>query len=148
MENHIASAEDFREANGRGEPERVVLPKLGRAVLLRRPTPMWFLFHGQLPTSLAARAQNGGPGAGSAFVQTAEDLRALADWMVPLLQEVFVQPRLSTNPGPGEISPELLDMEDANFVIRWAVGEIQGTGDRGQGTGGAGPTNDLGAFRD
>jgi len=148
MKNHVASADDFRQAAGQGTVERVVLPKLGRAVLLRRPTPMWFLFHGQLPTSLAARAQNGGPGPGSAFVQTAEDLRALADWMAPLLQAVFVEPRLSMNPGPGEISPELLDMEDANFVIRWAVGEVQGTGERVQGSGGAGPANDLGTFRD
>ncbi len=119
--NHLATPEDFcrAAAASRPEPERVVLPKLGKPVLLRRPTPMWFLFHGQLPTSLAARLQ-----AGQVGVETVEDLRALAEWMVPLLEEVFVEPRLSLHPGPGEISPDWLHVEDANFVIRWAVGEV------------------------
>lgn len=120
-ENHLATVDDFRQAAfaTKVEPERVVLPKLGKAVLLRRPTPMWFLFHGQLPTSLAARIQGG-----QVSIETPEELKALAEWMVPLLEEVFIEPRLRLRPGPGEISPDLLDIEDANFVIRWAVGEV------------------------
>jgi hypothetical protein len=31
---------------------------------------------------------------------------------------------VSLNPGPGEIPPELLDMEDVNFILRWAYGEL------------------------
>ena len=118
--NGLASAEDFRSAaSARGAPETVVLPKSGLKVLLRRPSPMWFLFRGLLPASLAARLDGAGGRIGRA-----DDLRALAEWMVPLLQEVFVEPRLALEPGPGEISPDLLDLDDAGFVIRWAVGEV------------------------
>jgi len=80
---------------------------------------MWFLFHGLLPASLAARIAGG-----DTRIESVEDLRTLAEWMVPLLREVFVEPRLTLDPGPGEISPDLLDLEDANFVIRWSVGEV------------------------
>lgn len=119
-ENGVASAQDFQlAANARGTPERLILPKSGLKVVLRRPNPMWFLFHGLLPASLAARVEGG-----TARIESVEDLRALADWMVPLLTEVFVEPRLSLEPSPGSISPDLLDLEDATFVIRWAVGEV------------------------
>lgn len=59
-ENHIASANDFRQAaelDRRAHAERVVLPKSGLAMLLARPSMRWFLFHQRLPLSLAARAQ-------------------------------------------------------------------------------------------
>lgn len=123
--NGLASSDDFQlAARVRGEPERVVLPKSGLKVMLRRPSPMWFLFRGLLPASLAARVEGG-----QARIETVEDLRALAAWMVPLLGEVFVEPRLALEPGPGEISPDLLDLEDAGFVVRWAVGEVAESGD-------------------
>lgn len=108
-----------------------MLPKSGLKVLLRRPSPMWFLFRGLLPASLAVRLEGG-----QARLETVEDLRALAEWMVPLLGEVFVEPRLALAPGPGEISPDLLDLEDASFVVRWAVGEV------------ASESGDLAGFRD
>lgn len=130
--NGVASAEEFQlAAQERGEPERIVLPRSGLKVMLRRPSPMWFLFHGLLPASLAARVEGG-----QTHIENTEDIRALADWMVPLLREVFVQPRLQLEPGPGEISPDLLDLEDASFVIRWAVGEVADT------------SGDLASFRD
>ncbi|HUI42093.1 MAG TPA: hypothetical protein VL523_09000 [Terriglobia bacterium] len=130
--NGAASAEDFQSAARlRGEPEQLVLPKSGLKVMLRRPSPMWFLFRGLLPASLAARAEGGQPS-----IDSVQDLRALAEWMVPLLREVFVQPRLTLEPGPCEISPDLLDVEDANFVIRWAVGEV------------ASAAGDLASFRE
>lgn len=119
-QNGVASPQDFqRAAQMRGEPEHVVLPRSGLKVMLRRPSPMWFLFRGLLPASLAARVEGG-----QARIDTVEDLRALAEWMVPLLREVFFEPRLALEPGPGEISPDLLDLEDASFVVRWAVGEV------------------------
>ena len=129
--NGLASAEDFQSAaQARGDVERIVLPKSGLNVMLRRPSPMWFLFNGLLPASLAARVAGG-----EARIDNVQDLRTLADWMVPLLREVFVQPRLALEPGPGEISPDLLDLEDASFVIRWSVGEV------------ASESGDLGPFR-
>jgi hypothetical protein len=132
-ENGVASPEDFQSAAlARGTPERLTLPKSGLKVVLRRPNPMWFLFHGLLPASLAARVEGG-----RARIESVEDLRTLAGWMVPLLSEVFVEPRLTLDPGPGSISPDLLDLEDATFVIRWAVGEV--AADAG---------GDLASFRD
>jgi len=131
-QNGVASAKDFQvAAQTRGNPERLVLPHSGLKVLLRRPSPMWFLFHGLLPASLAAKVEGG-----QTRIESVEDLRVLADWMVPLLSEVFVEPRLTMAPGPGEISPDLLDLEDASFVIRWAVGEV------------ASEAGDLAPFRD
>ena len=119
-ENGVASVQDFQSAaQARGTPERLTLPKSGLKVVLRRPNPMWFLFHGLLPASLASRVAGG-----EARIESVEDLRALADWMVPLLSEVFVEPRLTLEPGLGSISPDLLDLEDATFVVRWAVGEV------------------------
>lgn len=130
--NGFASSDDFLfAARQRGTPERVVLPKSGLKVLLRRPSPMWFLFRGLLPASLAVRLEGG-----QTRLETVEDLRALAEWMVPLLGEVFVEPRLALEPGPGEISPDLLDLEDASFVVRWAVGEV------------ASESGDLASFRE
>jgi hypothetical protein len=55
---------------------------------------------------------------------TALELTELADWIIAILQETLVEPRVSLNPGPGEIPPELLDIEDVNFVLRWAYGEL------------------------
>ncbi len=131
--NGIASAADFRTAAAasKSPPERVVLPKLGKAVLMRRPAPMWFIFRGRLPQSLAIRAfpqalGPGGAGAGSdsAGASALEELALLADWIIALLEEVLVEPRVSRDPGPDEITPEMLDAEDVNFIIRWAYGEV------------------------
>ena len=119
-DNGVASVKDFQTAaETRSTPERLILPKSGLKVVLRRPNQMWFIFHGLLPASLAARVEGG-----QARIESVEDLRTLADWMVPLLSEVFVEPRLTLEAGPGCISPDLLDLEDATFVIRWAVGEV------------------------
>src|SRR5947208_15039909 len=92
--NGIASAADFRTAAAasKSPPERVVMAKLGKAVLTRRPAPMWFIFRGRLPQSLAIRAfpqalGPGGAGAGSdsAGASALEDLALLADWIIALL---------------------------------------------------------------
>ncbi len=133
-ENHIATANDFRQvAEARKAetqtPERVVLPKSGLGVMLRRPTPYWFLFRGRLPMSLAAKQST--PADGGGAIQTAEEFIEFSKWIVELLCEVFVEPKLSMAPGTNEISPEWLAEEDVNFIIRWAVGEVtpDGRGD-------------------
>ncbi len=127
--NGVATPEEFRKAadSAKVAPDRVVLPKSGLAVMLRRPTSLWFLFNGRLPMSLAARRQQGGTGQ----IETAEQFIEFSKWMVKLLEEVFVEPKLSLDPGVNEISPEWLDDEDANFIVRWAVGEVtpDGRGD-------------------
>lgn len=139
-ENGIASSENFRKAAEARKadlqvPERVVLPKSGHAVVLRRPTPMWFLFHGRLPMSLAAKRSDSGGAQLAAPLQSAEQFIEFANWIVDLLREVFVGPKLSLHPGTGEISPDWLAEEDLNFIMRWAVGEVTSEG------------SDLGKFR-
>lgn len=138
QQNHLATPEDFRRAAEAlsNKAERVVLPKLGRAVLMRRPAPMWFIFRGRLPESLAIRAFPSAAGPATASpdgvaANPAEELGLLADWIMALLREVLVAPRVSLDPGPDEISPDLLDSEDVNFIIRWAYGEIGSGGEDG-----------------
>lgn len=127
-ENHIATLEDFQAAHELDRRvERVVLPKLGKAVLMRRPSPLWFIFRGHLPQSLAASAFSL-PSAGDLAPKTADDLERLAGWVTELLHEVMLQPRVSLSPGPGEIPPDLIADEDLNFIIRWAMGEVTSEG--------------------
>jgi hypothetical protein len=127
--NGLATPEDFRRAAAARESrtERVVLPKLGKAVLLRRPSAIWFMFRGRLPQSLAVRFTAQGPTFGAERTASAAEVTELADWIVTILQETLVEPRLSLNPGPGEIPPELLEIEDVNFILQWAYGELGGT---------------------
>lgn len=128
MENHIATVQDFRSAQDLDRRvERVVLPKLRKAVLMRRPSPLWFAFRGQLPQTLAVAATVPGANRPPA-IQTPEDAQALANWILDLLSEVMVQPRISLSPGPGEIPPELISDEDLTFILRWAVGEVASEG--------------------
>jgi hypothetical protein len=127
--NGVATAADFRQAAEESafEPaERIVLPKSGLAVILRRPKPLAFtLFAARLPSSLAARVQSAGAGPDPA---SAEDLVALSRFWIGVLEQMFVQPKLSLMPGPHEIHPTWIPNEDANFLIRWAVGEITSPG--------------------
>jgi hypothetical protein len=129
ISNGVATAADFRRAaeDSAFEPtERIVLPKSGLAVMLRRPKPVAFtLFAARLPSSLAARVQSGGAGTVPA---SAEDLVALSRFWTSMLEQMFVQPKLSLMPGPHEIHPTWIPNEDANFLIRWAVGEISSAG--------------------
>lgn len=129
--NHIATADDFKSAREvDSKVERVTLPELGKSVLMRRPSALWFIFRGQMPQSLAVRAsgETGGP-------RAADDVLRLGRWVSELLTEVMVEPRVSLSPGPGEISPDLFAIEDLNFIIRWAYGEVAADG------------SDLAAFR-
>jgi hypothetical protein len=124
--NGLATPEDFRRAAAARESraERVVLPRLGKAVLLRRPSAVWFMFRGRLPQSLAIRFTAQGPTFGAERTATPSEMAELADWIMTILQETLVEPRLSINPGPGEIPPELLEIEDVNFILQWAYGEL------------------------
>lgn len=141
MENHIATSQDFKTAFELDRRvERVTLPKLGKPVLMRRPSPLWFVFRGQLPATLAmaetsteTEAQHG--------IHTPQEAQTLAGWIVDILSEVMVQPRVSLSPGPDEIPPDLLADEDLNFIIRWAVGEVVHEGGNGS------PARDLAPFR-
>jgi hypothetical protein len=121
-ENGVATAEDFAQAlrSDEPEPELVTLPTLKKKVLLRRPSPMWLMFNGRLPVTMAAKmARNPSDSASKA-----EELIESARWMYILLNKVMVKPRCVMEPtGRNEISPDMIDMTDVLFIMRWAVGE-------------------------
>lgn len=116
--NGLATSDDFRKAVEFDPPERVRLPKLGKDVMLRRPRTMWFLTHDELALSLSGQL------ASDDQKQKREARRESVRWMLEVIQTVMVHPRCSLTPKEGEISPDLLDMEDANFIVKWAYGEI------------------------
>jgi hypothetical protein len=120
--NGIATADDFRKAAETQfeEPQLVTLPKLGKKVLMRRPTPSWMIFNGRLPVTMAARLSN----ATDTESARAESIVSAAEWMFKLVNAVMVKPRCVLNPkGNDEISPDLIDMEDIQFIMAWAAGE-------------------------
>ena len=131
QKRRLATAEDFQLRKAKATKktiEDVTLPESGLTVRLARPSPMWFMIHGLLPASLAARLSGG-----STTIETVDDLRALSSWMVPLLLETFVSPALSLNPGPGQIAPEVLGIADATYVVKWALGETVASDGSGPG---------------
>ncbi len=120
--NGIATASDFKQAMvaSFGNPEAITLPKLGKPVLLRRPSEMWWLFNGRLPITMASKM---------ARVQTdakaqVEDIVDSAEWIFHVLQAIMVMPKCVLRPmKDDEISPDMVDLEDATFMVRWASGE-------------------------
>lgn len=116
----VATAADFRAAQEiERNIERVVLPKLGKAVLMRRPAPSWFIFRGKFPATIAA-----GVGESREPTASSEELQQYAKWTCELLDQVMVKPRISLAPGPEEIGPDMISDEDLTFIIRWAIGAV------------------------
>ena len=130
LTNGIATVQDFRNAieiDCFGEPERVVLPKSGLAVTLRRPRAIFFaLLGGRLPKRLAAvtelKAEAGEPS------PNVEEIQQLAGFWAEVFTKVFVQPRLSLTPGMDEIDPNWLLPEDCEFLFKWVTGEVAANG--------------------
>jgi hypothetical protein len=119
----VATSRDFYEDfNTRHPAIAVTLPKLGKTVLLRRPSPLWFIFHDELPATLAASVAGGDPHDGAGPEK--QSMSATSRWVLELLMHVMVQPRVSLHPEANEISPELIADEDVNFIIKWAYGEV------------------------
>jgi hypothetical protein len=107
--NGIASAEDFkRVAEQMNPPERVILPKSGLAVLLRRPTTLAVCM---MDERLAA-------------LEEAGQVLKRRDLLREAVVAAVVQPRLSLQPGPGEIHPNDLLQADQTFIVRWVRGYI------------------------
>jgi hypothetical protein len=133
-ENGIATAEDFKKLAEEGAfepPERVVLPKCGFGIIMRRPRPVAFaLYGGTLPTSLARTTPCSPPyqGGEQGVVEryTREEIVAIAKFWTEMLTRAIVQPKLSLTPGPDEIHPNWIPPEDQAFIIRWMVGEVEG----------------------
>jgi hypothetical protein len=129
-ENHVASASDFRklaEAEAYEEPQRIVLPKSGFAMMVRRPRPLAYTLLGvALPQTLAAKIAQAEPDAQVCL--TRQEGLALIQREAELLQNCVVSPRLSLNPGLDEVHPNWLPGDDQRFIYRYLRGEVDASG--------------------
>jgi hypothetical protein len=144
VEDKPSTPSEFRDLAEFEPAELVPLPS-GKKVSLRKPRPLYFVrVRKGLPQSVAARVQ-----AAPSSEPTDEELITLAKFWVRVWKDIFVNPRIWTpatdplgrpagpeEPGEDEIDPQWVRPEDAEFIMRWAVGEVASDG------------SDLAAFRD
>jgi len=117
--NGIASAEDFRQAfETRQEAVRIRLPKSGFAVLLRPPNALRVLL-------ISERLEV----AGSPESASPNDRRQYVELMTRLVRDIMVAPKLSLAPRAGEVDPNWLPKEDAEFLLKWALGAVTDEGE-------------------
>jgi hypothetical protein len=135
--NGIATAADFRklaEAAAFEEPARVVLPQSGLGVVLRRPTKFyWALRRSEWLPELREKLDLVGVGVKPEL--TAEETLLLVREDRQMLNEAFVDPAPSLNPGLAQFDPNWLPKEDAEFILRYLRGQVLANG------------QDLDAFR-
>jgi len=118
-EHGIAQAEDFKRALEHASCERVVLPASGLTVLLCRPPVFAALRLGREGTELQAKITEARP----EEIQP-EDIVAFSDWLAATLSRLFVQPRFSSQPEPGEIGLGDILVDDLQHIFRWLRGEV------------------------
>jgi hypothetical protein len=116
--NGVATAEDFRKlAEEQFQAARVVLPKSGLAVLLRPPNALRVLLVSERLESLANTSS------------TPDERREYVELLARLVRDVMVEPKLSLAPRDGELDPRWLAPEDAEFLLKWALGALTPEGD-------------------
>jgi hypothetical protein len=128
-ENGIAKPEDFRAVFERANVERVVLPKSGLAVMLRRLPVFTVLRIDREGTELQAKIKEAKP-----EETKNEDIIAYSDWLAATLERVFVQPQFSAVPKPETLQLGDILTDDLKYIFRWLRGEVFSAVDSGQGT--------------
>jgi hypothetical protein len=128
--NNIATAADFRqlaEAAAWTGPERVQLPKSGLGVIVRRPTKFyWALRRSAWPRELREKLDLVGIGVRPEL--TAEETLLLVREDQQMLNEAFVHPKPSLNPGPAQFDPNWLPKEDTEFILKYLRGQVLANG--------------------
>ena len=128
--NGIATANDFRklaEDSAFEEPSRVVLPKSGLGVVLRRPTKFyWALRRSEWPRELREKLDLVGVGVRPEL--TADETLLLVREDQQMLNEAFVDPKPSLNPGLTQFDPNWLPKEDAEFILKYLRGQVLANG--------------------
>jgi hypothetical protein len=138
--NGLATLDDFRAKGKRNhnfsgmtrqfdQPEHVKLPVLGKQVELRRPTMLWFALNEHLPVSLGEHVM---PAKQEART-TVEEMQERARWMKKIIEAVMVKPTCTDE------LLDVMDIDDALFIVRWAHGEVIAGED--------GEAKSLGTFR-
>ncbi len=117
--NGVATAEDFRAfSEEQNLSARVVLPKSGLAVLLRPPNALRVLLVSERLETLASLES-----------ATGDERREYVNLLARLVRDVMVSPKLSLAPLDGELDPRWLAAEDAEFLLKWALGALTPEGD-------------------
>jgi hypothetical protein len=128
--NNVATASDFRrlaEDSAFEEPSRVVLPKSGFGVVLRRPTKFyWALRRTGWPCELREKLDLVGVGVRPEL--TSDETLLLVREDQQMLKEAFVDPKPSLNPGPTQFDPNWLPKEDAEFILKYLRGQVLANG--------------------
>jgi len=128
--NRIATAADIRrlaEAAAWAEAERIKLPKSGLAVILRRPTKFyWALRRSAWPRELREKLDLVGVGVKPEL--TAEETLLLLREDRQMLNEAFVDPKPSLDPGAAQFDPNWLPKEDAEFILKYLRGQVLANG--------------------
>jgi len=128
--NDIGTAADFRKFAEDGafeEPRRVVLPKSGYGVVLRRPTKFyWALRRSAWPRGLREKLDLVGVGVRPEL--TAEETLLLVREDRQMLNEAFVDPKPSLDPGSTQFDPNWLPKEDAEFILKYLRGQVLANG--------------------
>ena len=122
----IATAEDFKHAMESLNVEPVELPKSGVLVRLCHPPIFAALEMARKGQELQAKITDPKP---EDIKQ--EDIIAFTDWMVATLTKLFVEPRFSGAPKPGEIGLADILVEDAKWIFAWMRGEVVPTANHG-----------------
>ena len=125
----IASAEDFARAAGgvRSNRSEILTLPSGLRVRASQPEPLaWIRTVGRLPQGLAVAMLGGDSGAARA--SSPEEVVRFSQWVVDLVEQVVIEPRIRRNPGPGEVDPALISDPDLKYLIRYAGGEIPAQG--------------------
>jgi hypothetical protein len=128
--NNIATAADFRqlaEAAAWTDPERVQLPKSGLGVILRRPTKFyWALRRSAWPRELREKLDLVAVGVRPEL--TAEETLLLVREDQQMLNDAFVDPKPSLDPGSVQFDPNWLPKEDAEFILKYLRGQVLANG--------------------
>jgi hypothetical protein len=128
--NGIATAADFRQlAEGAAwtDPERVQLPGSGLGVMLRRPTKFyWALRRSEWPRELREKLDLVGVGVRPEL--TVEETLLLVREDQQMVNEAFVNPKPSLDPGVTQFDPRWLPKEDAEFILKYLRGQVLANG--------------------
>ena len=129
---------DDRKSNGESRAEDFLLPEplsvtlpSGLKAVLRPPGWELWLRLGELPARLATSMGSGESGVGSRDtpLPTPDARRPnlpveeIVVWSYRIIAAVFVEPKFSLEPAPGEYHPARLRPADIAFIERW-VGEF------------------------
>lgn len=108
MDNGEAKVKDFLLP----EYEDVILPS-GLPARLQPPNRLeFYLLVGSLPGRLAAAL--------SREERVKLEGEDLVEWTWRVISKIFISPRFSLNPGPGEYHPNRLHDEDITFLVKWS----------------------------